>query len=141
MDPPPSRGSARDGLSAQQAKASWAFFFWHHCRVRPQALATAKPLSNMAMLSLPDRMDVKVAVHGFRSSFRDWPRRAPTFPLSGPTSRRAHRGLLRNLFLMNNRHNKFVQIFFQLVAAPGPVGGVFARDACIAQAEQHIRFD
>jgi len=29
-------------------------------------------LSNMAMLSLLIRMDVKVTVHGFRSSFRDW---------------------------------------------------------------------
>jgi integrase len=31
-----------------------------------------KPLSNMAMLNLLDRMEVKVTVHGFRSSFRDW---------------------------------------------------------------------
>jgi integrase len=31
-----------------------------------------KPISNMAMLTLLDRMDVKVTVHGFRSSFRDW---------------------------------------------------------------------
>ena len=31
-----------------------------------------KPLSNMAMLTLLKRMDVKVTVHGFRSSFRDW---------------------------------------------------------------------
>ncbi len=32
----------------------------------------AKPLSNMAMLQLLDRMKVAVTVHGFRSSFRDW---------------------------------------------------------------------
>ena len=31
-----------------------------------------KPVSNMAMLNLLDRMDVDVTVHGFRSSFRDW---------------------------------------------------------------------
>ncbi|MEY4966462.1 MAG: hypothetical protein RL274_2045 [Pseudomonadota bacterium] len=31
-----------------------------------------KPLSNMAMLTLLKRMDVKVTVHGFRSTFRDW---------------------------------------------------------------------
>lgn len=31
-----------------------------------------EPISNMAMLSLLDRMDVNVTVHGFRSSFRDW---------------------------------------------------------------------
>ena len=31
-----------------------------------------KPISNMAMLQLLDRMDVSVTVHGFRSSFRDW---------------------------------------------------------------------
>ncbi len=32
----------------------------------------AKPLSNMAMLTLLDRMKVDFTVHGFRSSFRDW---------------------------------------------------------------------
>lgn len=31
-----------------------------------------KPLSNMAMLALLDRLDIDVTVHGFRSSFRDW---------------------------------------------------------------------
>jgi integrase len=31
-----------------------------------------KPISNMAMLTLLDRMKVNVTVHGFRSSFRDW---------------------------------------------------------------------
>jgi integrase len=31
-----------------------------------------KPLSNMAMLNLLDRMGIQVTVHGFRSSFRDW---------------------------------------------------------------------
>ena len=31
-----------------------------------------KALSNMTMLNLLDRMNVKVTVHGFRSSFRDW---------------------------------------------------------------------
>jgi integrase len=31
-----------------------------------------EPLSNMAMLNLLQRMNVKVTVHGFRSSFRDW---------------------------------------------------------------------
>ena len=31
-----------------------------------------KPMSNMAMLELLKRMNVKVTVHGFRSSFRDW---------------------------------------------------------------------
>ena len=31
-----------------------------------------KPLSNMTMLALLERMDVAVTVHGFRSSFRDW---------------------------------------------------------------------
>lgn len=31
-----------------------------------------KPMSNMAMLALLDRMNVTVTVHGFRSSFRDW---------------------------------------------------------------------
>lgn len=32
----------------------------------------AKPLSNMAMSMLLRRMDSKITVHGFRSSFRDW---------------------------------------------------------------------
>ena len=31
-----------------------------------------RPLSNMAMLKLLDRMSVEATVHGFRSSFRDW---------------------------------------------------------------------
>ena len=31
-----------------------------------------KPISNMAMLNLLERMAVNVTVHGFRSSFRDW---------------------------------------------------------------------
>ena len=31
-----------------------------------------KPISNMAMLQLLDRMKVDVTTHGFRSSFRDW---------------------------------------------------------------------
>ena len=31
-----------------------------------------KPMSNMTMLHLIDRMGVAVTVHGFRSSFRDW---------------------------------------------------------------------
>jgi integrase len=31
-----------------------------------------EPLSNMARLNLLQRMNVKVTVHGFRSSFRDW---------------------------------------------------------------------
>jgi integrase len=31
-----------------------------------------RPLSNMAMLNLLERMKVAVTVHGFRSSFRDW---------------------------------------------------------------------
>jgi integrase len=31
-----------------------------------------KPLSNMAMAKLLERMDVGATVHGFRSSFRDW---------------------------------------------------------------------
>ena len=31
-----------------------------------------KPITNMAMLQLLDRMNVDVTVHGFRSSFRDW---------------------------------------------------------------------
>ena len=33
---------------------------------------TSKPLSNMAMAKLLERMDVEATVHGFRSSFRDW---------------------------------------------------------------------
>ena len=36
------------------------------------SIRKGKPISNMAMLNLLDRMDVKVTVHGFRSSFRDW---------------------------------------------------------------------
>jgi len=32
----------------------------------------SKPISNMTMLGLRDRMKVNVTVHGFRSSFRDW---------------------------------------------------------------------
>jgi integrase len=32
----------------------------------------SKPICNMAMLSLLERMKVDVTVHGFRSSFRDW---------------------------------------------------------------------
>lgn len=39
-----------------------------------------KPISNMAMLQLLDRMDVRVTVHGFRSSFRDWAAERTGFP-------------------------------------------------------------
>jgi integrase len=37
-------------------------------------------MSNMAMLQLLDRMNVKVTVHGFRSSFRDWAAERTHFP-------------------------------------------------------------
>lgn len=39
-----------------------------------------KPLSNMAMLTLLDRIQVEVTVHGFRSSFRDWAAERTAFP-------------------------------------------------------------
>lgn len=39
-----------------------------------------KPISNMAMLQLLDRMGVDVTVHGFRSSFRDWAAERTAFP-------------------------------------------------------------
>lgn len=41
---------------------------------------TGKPLSNMAMLNLLDRMNVHVTVHGFRSTFRDWAAERTAFP-------------------------------------------------------------
>ena len=39
-----------------------------------------EPISNMAMLTLLDRMQVEVTVHGFRSSFRDWAAERTAFP-------------------------------------------------------------
>jgi integrase len=39
-----------------------------------------KPLSNMAMLKLLERMQVQATVHGFRSSFRDWAGETTGFP-------------------------------------------------------------
>lgn len=39
-----------------------------------------RPMSNMAMLNLLDRMSVAVTVHGFRSSFRDWAAERTGFP-------------------------------------------------------------
>lgn len=39
-----------------------------------------KPISNMAMLNLLDRMKVAVTVHGFRSSFLDWAAERTGFP-------------------------------------------------------------
>ena len=39
-----------------------------------------KPISNMAMLGLLDRIKVDVTVHGFRSSFRDWAAERTAFP-------------------------------------------------------------
>lgn len=39
-----------------------------------------KPISNMAMLNLLDRMKANVTVHGFRSSFRDWAAERTAFP-------------------------------------------------------------
>jgi integrase len=39
-----------------------------------------KPLSNMAMLKLLERMQVPVTVHGFRSTFRDWCGETTGFP-------------------------------------------------------------
>jgi integrase len=39
-----------------------------------------KPISNMAMLDLLDRMEIEVTVHGFRSSFRDWAAERTAFP-------------------------------------------------------------
>ncbi len=41
---------------------------------------TGKPLCNMAMLQLLDRMEVHVTTHGFRSSFRDWAAERTAFP-------------------------------------------------------------
>jgi integrase len=42
--------------------------------------AIDKPMSNMAMLNLLKRMKVKVTVHGFRSTFRDWAAEATDYP-------------------------------------------------------------
>ena len=39
-----------------------------------------KPISNMTMLGLLERMGVGVTVHGFRSSFRDWAAERTNFP-------------------------------------------------------------
>jgi integrase len=39
-----------------------------------------KPISNMAMLQLLDRIGVDVTTHGFRSSFRDWAAERTHFP-------------------------------------------------------------
>ncbi|MFN0317149.1 MAG: tyrosine-type recombinase/integrase, partial [Burkholderiales bacterium] len=39
-----------------------------------------KALSNMTMLNLLERMEVKATVHGFRSSFRDWAAERTAFP-------------------------------------------------------------
>lgn len=39
-----------------------------------------KPMSNMAMLKLLERMKVPVTVHGFRSTFRDWCGETTGFP-------------------------------------------------------------
>lgn len=39
-----------------------------------------KPMSNMAMLKLLERMQVPVTVHGFRSTFRDWCGETTGFP-------------------------------------------------------------
>lgn len=39
-----------------------------------------KPMSNMAMLKLLERMKVSCTVHGFRSTFRDWCGEATGFP-------------------------------------------------------------
>lgn len=39
-----------------------------------------KPMSNMAMLKLLERMQVPVTVHGFRSTFRDWCAETTGFP-------------------------------------------------------------
>jgi integrase len=41
---------------------------------------SARPLSNMAMLNLLERMKVPFTVHGFRSSFRDWAAEQTSFP-------------------------------------------------------------
>jgi integrase len=43
-------------------------------------LRAGKPLSNMAMSQLLKRMDTRVTVHGFRSSFRDWVAECTSFP-------------------------------------------------------------
>jgi integrase len=39
-----------------------------------------KPISNMAMLKLLERMEIAVTVHGFRSCFRDWAAERTAFP-------------------------------------------------------------
>jgi integrase len=39
-----------------------------------------KHISNMTMLSLLERMEIVVTVHGFRSSFRDWAAERTNFP-------------------------------------------------------------
>jgi len=44
------------------------------------ATRSRKPISNMAMLQLLDRMEVDVTTHGFRSSFRDWAAERTAFP-------------------------------------------------------------
>jgi integrase len=43
-------------------------------------MRSGKPISNMAMLNLLQRMKVDATVHGFRSSFRDWAAERTAFP-------------------------------------------------------------
>lgn len=57
--------SARGVEVAREALSFRGKFAFPGCR-------TGRPLSNMAMLNLLERMQVPFTVHGFRSSFRDW---------------------------------------------------------------------
>jgi integrase len=60
-------------LSARAAEIVWEMLKREQEFVFPSS-HKGKPISNMAMLALLDRMEVDVTVHGFRSSFRDWSR-------------------------------------------------------------------
>lgn len=44
------------------------------------SISPGRPLSDMALTKLLDRMDVAATAHGFRSSFRDWAAEQTNFP-------------------------------------------------------------
>ncbi len=55
----------------------------------PSAKA-GRPLSDMTLLAVLNRLKVSATVHGFRSTFRDWAEEATSFPHEVKESALAH---------------------------------------------------
>jgi integrase len=88
-----------------------------------------KPISNMAMLNLLERMGIYATTHGFRSAFRDWAAERTAFPHEvcemalAHTIRNAAEAAYRRGDLMEKRQ-KLMEAWADFIALPRLEGTV-----------------